>query len=134
MPGAEVLPDTLRRSPAKARRTWIKAHDSAAEQYGDGRRAHQVAFAALKHSFEKVGDHWEPKEHGRKGPSDPQSAKPRRQRTGRTGEGVDESASKKHLYGIAQRLDIHGRSTMSRDELLSAIRKANRGATRKSRG
>ncbi len=61
MPGRTELPDTLRRSPAKAGRTWIAAHDSAVEQYGEGRRAHQVAFAALKHSFEKVGDHWEPK-------------------------------------------------------------------------
>jgi cation transport regulator ChaB len=134
MPGTEALPDTLRRSPAKARRTWVKAHDSAVEQYGEGRRAHQVAFAALKHSFEKVGDHWEAKEHGRKGPSDPQSAKPRQQRTGRTGEGVDEQATKAHLYEIAKRLDIPGRSRMSRGELLSTIRKTNRSATRKARG
>jgi cation transport regulator ChaB len=61
MPGMKVLPDTLKRSPAKAQRTWAKAHDSAVEEYGDGERAHRVAFAALKHSFEKVGDHWEPK-------------------------------------------------------------------------
>ena len=66
MPGQDVLPDTLERSPSKAQRTWAKAHDSAVETYGEGRRAHQTAFAALKHSFEKVGDHWEPKE--RRGP------------------------------------------------------------------
>ena len=29
MPGREELPSTLRRSPAKARETWVKAHDSA---------------------------------------------------------------------------------------------------------
>jgi cation transport regulator ChaB len=129
MPGRQELPSTLRRSPAKARRTWIEAHDSAVEQYGEGERAHRVAFGALKHSFEKVGDHWEPKEGGRKGPSDPQSARPR-QVGGRSGEGVDEQASKQHLYELAKRLDIPGRSRMSRDELLAALRKANRSKTR----
>jgi len=129
MPGRQELPSTLRRSPAKAQRTWIEAHDSAVQEYGEGERAHRVAFGALKHSFEKVGDHWEPKEGGRKGPSDPQSARPR-QVGGRSGEGVDEKASKQHLYDIAKQLDIPGRSTMSREELLGAIRKANRSKTR----
>jgi hypothetical protein len=45
------LPSTLQRSPAKAQRTFAEAHDSAAEQYGEGRRAHQTAYGALKHSF-----------------------------------------------------------------------------------
>src|SRR3954447_24015704 len=69
------LPGTLKRSPAKAQRTWLETHDSAAETYGDGERAHRTAFSSLKHSFEKVGDHWEPKKGGRKGPSDEQAAK-----------------------------------------------------------
>jgi len=55
------LPATLRRSPAKAQRTFAKAHDAAVKEYGEGGRAHRVAYAALKHNFEKVGDHWEPK-------------------------------------------------------------------------
>jgi cation transport regulator ChaB len=76
MPGREVLPGTLKRSPKKAQETWIKAHDSAAETYGDGRRAHQTAYSALKHSYEKVGDHWE--EKVRKGPSDEQAGSTRR--------------------------------------------------------
>ena len=37
----------------------------------DGERAHRTALASLKHSFEKVGDHWEPKEQ--RGPSDAQA-------------------------------------------------------------
>jgi cation transport regulator ChaB len=57
----EDLPGTLQRSPKKAQRTYAKALDSAHEQCDDEQRAHQVAYAALKHSFEKVGDHWEPK-------------------------------------------------------------------------
>ena len=132
MPGRKELPSTLQRSPEKAQRTWVEAHDSAVEEYGEGERAHRVAFGALKHSFEKVGDHWEPKEGGRKGPSDSQSARPRG-RGGRSGEGVDEKASKEHLYRIAKRLDVPGRSSMDKKQLLEAIRKANRRETRKAR-
>ena len=51
MPVREELPDTIKRSPKQAQRTWIKAHDAAVKTYGEGRRAHQTAFAALKHSF-----------------------------------------------------------------------------------
>ncbi|MGK5528990.1 ChaB family protein [Streptomyces sp. URMC 129] len=133
MPGREELPSTLERSDAKAQRTWIKAHDSAVEQYGEGQRAHRVAYGALKHTHEKVGDHWEPKEKNRKGPSDPRSARPRQQ-GGRSGEGVDEQASKEHLYGVAKKLGIDGRSRMSKSELRDAIRKENRSDTRKARG
>src|ERR671910_1833876 len=89
MPGKQELPSTLERSSKKAQRTWIKAHDSAVESYGEGERAHRTAFSALKHSFEKVGDHWEPK--ARKGPSDPQAAKSgsRARRDAPTAGGVD---------------------------------------------
>ncbi|WP_037853970.1 ChaB family protein [Streptomyces sp. NRRL S-340] len=132
MPGRQELPSTLERSSRDAQRTWIKAHDSAVETYGEGERAHRVAYGALKHMYEKVGDHWERKEGGRKGPSDPQSARPRGS-GGRSGEGVDESASKEHLYDVAKRLDIEGRSRMTKDELLAAIRKANRSRTRQAR-
>ena len=132
MPGRQELPSTLQRSPKKAQRTWIEAHDSAVEQYGEGERAHRVAYGALKHSFEKVGDHWEPKEGGRKGRSVPQSARPR-QLGGRSGVGVDEQASLQHLRELARRLDVPGRSKMSKPQLLDAIRKANRRATREAR-
>lgn len=132
MPGREELPSTLERSSEDAQRTWVKAHDSAVEQYGEGERAHRVAYSALKHSYEKVGDHWERKEKGRKGPSDPKAARPR-QVGGRSGEGVDESSSKTHLYDVAKRLDIGGRSRMSKSDLLDAIRKENRSETRRAR-
>lgn len=132
MPAREELPSTLERSPKEAQRTWIKAHDSAVEEYGEGERAHRVAYGALKHKFEKVGDRWQRKEGGRKGPSDPQSGRPRG-RGGRSGQGVDEKATKQHLYGVARELHIDGRSKMSKNQLLSAIRKANRSRTRKAR-
>ncbi|SDQ34407.1 ChaB family protein [Thermostaphylospora chromogena] len=134
MPAREELPSTLRRSPKDAQETWIKAHDSAVETYGEGERAHRTAYSALKHSFEKVGDHWERKRN--KGPSDRQARRstPRsRSRAQDTAEGVDASASKEHLYGMARRLAIKGRSRMSKDELVDAIKKANRRETAKAR-
>jgi cation transport regulator ChaB len=115
------LPDTLKRSPAKAQRTFAKAHDSAVETYGEGEQAHRVAYSALKHSFEKRGDHWEPKDH--KGPSDPRAKNPRaRYDEGRTFGGVDvEGNSKQELYERAKRLDVPGRSRMSKEQLAEAI-------------
>jgi len=121
-PRQEELPGTLQRSDAKAQETYAKAHDSAVESYGEGRRAHQTAFSALKHTHEKVGDHWEPKQ--RWGPSDAQ-AEGGRDTHRPTAGGVDATASKKHLLDLARRLDIRGRSTMSKDELVEAIRKAS---------
>ena len=125
------LPSTLRKSPAKAQRTFAKVHDSAVKQYGEGERAHRVAYDALKHSFEKVGDHWEPK--SQKGPSDSRARSGGPNPKGTSAEGVDANASKKHLVEVARRLDISGRSTMSKDELVSAIKKANRRLTARNR-
>ena len=134
MPARKDMPSTLRRSPAKAQRTFAEAHDSAVETYGEGERAHRTAFSAVKHSFEKVGDHWEPKD--RKGPSDAQAAKrgaAARRGSTDTAEGVDANASKAHLMDLARRLDIPGRSSMRKDELVDAIKKANRRESAKSR-
>jgi cation transport regulator ChaB len=133
MPAKKELPSTLRRSPDKAQRTWIEAHDSAVEQYGEGERAHRTAYSALKHSYEKVGDHWEAKQQ--KGPSDAQAEKSgaAARRGGETAGGVDANASKTHLMEVARKLDISGRSGMNKDELVEAIRRANDRRTRRSR-
>jgi cation transport regulator ChaB len=126
MPGKQELPSTLERSPKKAQRTWVEAHDSAVEEYGEGERAHRTAYAALKHSFEKVGDRWQAKEH--KGPSDKQAAKggARARAGGETAGGVDANASKSHLYDLARKLDVAGRSTMTKDQLVEALQKKSR--------
>jgi cation transport regulator ChaB len=122
MPAKDEMPATIKRSPAKARRTWSKAHDSAVESYGEGERSHRTAFAALKHSFEKVGDRWQPKKA--KGPSDPQAAKggaPAR-KGGKTFGGVDVLGnSRKTLYERARNLGVKGRSSMSKEDLAQAI-------------
>jgi cation transport regulator ChaB len=129
------LPSTVQRSPQKAQRTWSKTHDAAAEEYGDGERAHRTAYSSLKHSFEKVGDHWEPKEGGKKGPSDAQAAKSgaSARRGGNTAGGVDANASVSHLRERAKQLGITGRSKMNKQELVDALQKASRKDTAKAR-
>ena len=124
------LPGTLQRSDAKAQRTYAKTLDSAEEQYDDEERAHRVAFAALKHTHEKVGDHWEPKEEY--GPSDAQ-AEGDVTTDRETAGGVDANASKKHLYELATRLEVKGRSKMSKSELVEALQKANARASARAR-
>jgi cation transport regulator ChaB len=125
------LPSTLKKSDDKAKRTFAKTHDSAAEEYGEGERAHRVAYSALKHSYEKVGDHWEEKD--KRGPSDERAESGGPRAEGESAEGVDANASKKHLLDVARRLDVSGRSTMTKDDLVSAIAKANRRETRRNR-
>ena len=124
-PKKDELPDTLKRSPKKAQRQFAKTHDSAAEQYGEGELAHRTAYASLKHNFEKVGDHWEPKDEP--GPSDPRSkrsTKEKREGRGETFGGVDaEGNTRQELYERAKELDIDGRSKMSKTELARAIAK-----------
>jgi cation transport regulator ChaB len=127
MPASKEMPDTIRRSPKHAQDTWAKAHDSAVETYGEGERAHRTAFSALKHAYEKVGDHWEKKDEP--GPSD----KGAKSRDGKTAGGVNANASKKHLMDVARKLDISGRSSMDKGELVDAIQKANDRETRAAR-
>ncbi len=125
MPAKDEMPSTIGRSSAKAQRTWAKAHDSAVEQYGEGERAHRTAYAALKHSFEKKGDRWVPKD--KKGPSDPRAKKgggEARSGKGKTFGGVDVYGnSKQQLYERAKQLGIKGRAKMSKEELAEAISK-----------
>ena len=117
------LPGTLKRSPAKAQRTYAKTLDSAEETYDSEARAHQAAWSAVKHSFEKVGDHWEAKDE--KGPSDSQAAqKGRRARNAprKTHGGVDvKGNTKEELYERARKAGVKGRSSMSKSELADAI-------------
>jgi hypothetical protein len=128
------LPSTLERSPAKAQETYIHTLESAEKTHGDGEAAHRIALSALKHSFEKVGDHWEAKK--RKGPSDRQAARAgaaaRRSRSSTAG-GVDSNASKAHLIDVARKLKVSGRSKMTKSELVDAIDRANRNASARAR-
>ncbi|MDN3480656.1 ChaB family protein [Arthrobacter sp. APC 3897] len=124
------LPSTLQRSDKKAQDTFAKTYDSAVDEYGDEERAARTAYAALKRTYEKVGDRWEPKDGS--GPSD-ERAERGRDSAAETAGGVNAKATKKHLYEIASKLDISGRSSMTKPELVKAIQKANDRETRKSR-
>ena len=128
----EDLPSTLQRSPESARNTFAETKASAEETYGRGERASRTAYSALKHKHEKVGDHWEPKEGT--GPSDSRAESGGPNPSGETAGGVDANASKSHLYERAKQLEVEGRSSMTKDELVEAIGKANDRATREARG
>jgi hypothetical protein len=127
----EDLPSTLQRSPESARKTFADAKVSAEGTYGKGERANRTAYSALKHTHEKVGDHWEPKES--KGPSDSRARSGGSNPSGESAGGVDANASKQHLYERAQQLDVSGRSDMNKDELVEAIQKENDRQTRQAR-
>jgi len=124
------LPSPVARSDEHARRTFAEAHDSALRTYGDEERAHRVAYAALKHTYEKVGDHWEPKAHP--GPSDAQAQGNAGTRRATAG-GVDAHASKAHLYSLARRLDIPGRSRMTKAQLVEALQAESERANARAR-
>jgi hypothetical protein len=129
----EDVPSTVARSDDKAVRTFKKTLESAEDSYGEGERAQRTAFASLKHTHEKVGDHWEPKDEY--GPSDARAEEDRpRDSTTPTAGGVDANASKQHLYELATRLDVKGRSRMTKAELVDALQKANDRASAKARG
>ena len=120
------MPDTLKRSSSRAQKLYATVLDNAEKEYGAGERASRTAMAALKRSFEKVGDHWEAKH--RTGPSDPRSAQKstaaKRKGKGETYGGVDAMGnSRAALYSRARSLGIKGRSTMNKAELARAISK-----------
>lgn len=118
------MPSTLKRSPGTAQHLYATVLKNAEKQYGPGERASRTAMAALKHSFEKVGDHWQPKR--RRGPSDPRSQQrssaAKRQGRGETYGGVDAVGNTRAtLYERARSLGIRGRSSMRKAELARAI-------------
>lgn len=130
----EDLPSTLERSPEKVQRTYEETLDSAHETYDSEERAHRAAWSAVKHVAEKTGDRWVEKKA--KGPSDPQAARSGKaaRRGGATAGGVDAGKRKDELYEDARRAGIEGRSRMSKDELVDALRRANDRATARARG
>lgn len=133
-PAKGELPAPVARSEQHAQATFTEAHDSAITvrgHEGDEQYAHRVAYGALKHTYEKVGDHWERKSEP--GPSDPRSESGGPNPRGEAFGGVNERASKEHLLSVARRLDVRGRSKMTKAELAAAIDKANQKANAEAR-
>ena len=118
MPAKKEMPATIKRSPVKAQKTYAETLDSAVDEYGDGERAHRTAFSSLKHSFEKVGDHWEEKEGGHKGPSDDQAASTgaAARRGGRIGDAREAREARRQGAGAGRR----GLDAARRDGLADA--------------
>ncbi len=52
------IPRTILRSDEHAQHIWKQTHDHAVKEYGEGGRAHRVAYASLKHEYQKKGDRW----------------------------------------------------------------------------
>ena len=127
------LPSTLERSPKKAQDTYEKTLESAEQEYGgDEGRAHRVAWAAVKHSFEKVGDHWEPKDQ--RGPSDPRAAQSGSNASGPSYGGVDvEGKTKVQLLDEARELGMHVSTHLTKAEIAAEIEKTNKRADRAAR-
>jgi len=118
------LPSTLERSPKKAQDTYEKTLEHAETEYGgDEERAHRVAWAAVKHSFERAGDHWEPKDE--RGPSDPRAAQGGPNASGPTFGGVDVNGkTKAQLVAQAEAEGAHVTSHMTKAEIADTIEKA----------
>ena len=64
LPAGE-LPETLKCSPEEAQQTFTRALASAVQASGEGDQAVRAAYAELKRTFEKRGDHWIPKQGSR---------------------------------------------------------------------
>jgi hypothetical protein len=131
----DEMPSTVARSSEKARRTWKEVHDNAVEQYGEGERAHRTAFAALKHTHEKQGDRWVPKdERGASDPRSEQSTADARAGKGETYGGIDYYGhTKKEFEQRAKSLGITGYSHMRKDELVKKIAQRERSQEAKER-
>jgi cation transport regulator ChaB len=127
------LPSTLERSSKKARDTYEATLESAERTYaGDEERAHKAAWASVKHSFEKTGDHWEPKDQ--RGPSDPRAEQGGPDASGPSYGGVDiEGHTKQQLLDQAQRRGVQVTTHMRKAEIAEALERANDRATREAR-
>ncbi len=127
------LPSTLERSPQKAQDTYEETLASAERTYGTGEaRSHRVAWSAVKHSYEKVGDHWEEKD--RRGPSDPRAEQGGPGASGPTYGGVNvKGKSKAELLADARSAGVPATTRMTKAQLGEALAQANTRETRKAR-
>ena len=132
MPGREVLPSTLRRSPEKAQRDL---GEDARLGGRDVRRGGAVAPHRLRRGQAPVREGRRPLgAEGAQGPERPAGRRRRPGPAGAHGRRGGRQRPKDHLMAVARKLDVPGRSRMTKPELVKAIQKANDRATRKARG
>ena len=123
------LPSTLERSDEHARDIYADTLASAEKTYdGDEAAAHRVAWSAVKHEYEKTGDHWEKKDHA--GPSDSRSEQSHEGKlagAGSTHGGVDvKGHTRDELVERAEKLGVTTTTHMTKDELADAIARKQR--------
>lgn len=124
------LPSTLERSPKHAQDTYEKTLEQAEHEYTNDASAHQVAWGAVKHSFEKVGDHWEKKANP--GSSDPRSESGGAHPKGESYGGVDVNGhSRDELMKRAHSLGLDIGRHATKADLAEAIDHENRRLTHK---
>ena len=129
-PKQDELPSTLQRSPKKAQRTFTKAYDAAADQYGS--RSGPTRWRGRRSSTPTRRSATTGRRRSSMGPSDEQAERGRNTNP-KTKGGVDANATKTHLLKVAQSLGVSGRSTMKKKELVDAIQKANNKKTAAAR-
>ena len=103
------VPSTIARSDDKAVRTYKRPWSPPRTATALASAPTAPPSAALKHTHEKVGDHWEPKDEP--GPSDAQAEQKGSdslKRPKETAEGVDANATKAHLLDVAKKLGVTG--------------------------
>ena len=123
------VPSTLERSDEHARDIYTDTLASAEKTYdGDEAAAHRVAWSAVKHEYEKTGDHWEKKPHA--GPSDSRSEQSHAGKLageGSTHGGVDvRGHTRDELVERAEKLGVKTTSHMTKDELADTIARKQR--------
>ena len=144
MPARKDTVSKLERSPKKPKARTSKKRDSAAGEFGEGKRVLRTAVKAVKHTLEKAVDPGEPKRKKEPGLVKAADGRSRKKSSlakavdGRRGKGkttgkAKTSASKHDLMDRAKKLDISGRSRMTKTELVDAIRKADAKSTRRAR-
>ncbi len=100
-----------------------------AEYDHDEARAHRVAWSVVKHSYEKVGDHWEKKPH--RGPSDERAKSGGPHPHGVSHGGVNVLGhTRAELLERAKSLGIDLGKHATKDDLAEAINMANICETR----
>ncbi|HEY7270242.1 MAG TPA: ChaB family protein [Dehalococcoidia bacterium] len=122
----EDIPGTIARSDKHAQAIYTRTHDNAVREYGEGERAHRTALASLKHSYKKEGDRWVAK--AKRGPSDPNAVFGERKQRYPSAGGHEVPLAewpKAALMERARQLDVRGRSTMNKPDLVKAVKKAS---------
>ena len=127
----QKLPATLKKSPKHAQDIYLETLAATEQEYGVGERASRTAFASLKHSYEKIGDHWEEKDQP--GPSEPRAGNDNHSRHETFG-GVDLIGhTRQELLDMAGKIGATTTTRMTKPEISRALDRRNSQLSRTNR-